>query len=567
MEKTKLKTLRRVAMATVALSVVAGAAPALAQEEVILRLLPHHTDAMVENYNPNSPGPGAQQRTRDFTYEPLWIDNIWHPGAENEAALATSFEIPDDLMSITYHLRQGVKWSDGEDFNADDVVFTFEYAKAHPDYAMGVDVRNGDTGNIVSAEKIDDYTVKFNLHEADALARDGLGGMYPLPEHIWKDVADPKTFANTTPVATGPWTVPRNFSRNGYDMCRNELFRGNADNAIDCLRFPQMNGNEQTVAAISAGDLDWLGDGLTDPDVTFLPQSEFNNYWLPAGSDVNLQLNTTKAPFNNLEFRKAISVATDRQTLLDIATFGLTTATRFPIGTGEMFRNWYDEAALAPYTWLMEYNPEKAKEILDAAGFVDKDGDGWRDNPDGTPIAFGISMPSGWTDWVNSGQTVAENLQDIGVNASLKTMDQGAWFEAVPRGDFDVYVMWTNQGRTPYNQYQPMFNPRLMVPGSIDFQSMHQLQIPGAAEAMAAFKGTADEAKQKEHLTAVHKLVAENVPVVSLFANPIWYEYSTRRFSGWVTEENPFVRPQVHDGTRERVLHALALKPIEGAKF
>jgi peptide/nickel transport system substrate-binding protein len=61
--------------------------------------------------------------------------------------------------------------------------------------------------------------------------------------------------------------------------------------------------------------------------------------------------------------------------------------------------------------------------------------------------------------------------------------------------------------------------------------------------------------------------VAENVPVVSLFANPIWYEYSTRRFTGWVTEENPFVRPQVHDGTRERVLHALALKPIEGAKF
>lgn len=566
MEKTTLKTLRIAAMATVALSVVAGAAPALSQEEVILRLLPAHTDAMVENYNPNNPGPGAQQRTRDFTYEPLWIDNVWHPG-EHEDALAVSWSVGDDLKSVTYKLREGVKWSDGEDFNADDVVFSFEYAKAHPDYPMGIDVYNGETGNVESAEKVDDYTVTFHLHEADALARYGLNGLYPLPEHIWKDVADPKNFANLDVVATGPWTKPRNFSRNGYDMCRNELFRGNADNAIDCLRFPQMNGNEQTIAALSAGDLDWLGDGLTDPDVTFLPQSEFNNYWLPAGSDVNLQLNTTKAPFNNVEFRKAMSVAIDRQTLLEVSTFGLTTATKFPIGTGEMYNTWYNAEALQPYTWLMEYNPDKAKEMLDAAGFVDKDGDGWRDNPDGSPIAFGISMPSGWTDWVNSGQTVAENLQDIGVNASLKTMDQGAWFDAVPKGDFDVYVMWTNGGPTPYNQYQPMFNPRLMVPGQIDFQSMHQMPIPAIEEALKKFKGTANIDEQKAALTEVHKLVAENVPVVSLFANPIWYEYSTRRFTGWVTKDNPFVRPQVHDGNRERVLHALALKPIEGAKF
>ena len=562
------KTLHKIGLLTVlagALLTTSAIVPAVGQEEVILRLLPYHTDAMVENYNPNNPT-GPQQRMRDFAYEPLWIDNIWHPG-ENEEALAVSWEIGEDLKSITYKLREGVKWSDGEDFNADDVVFSFEYAKAHPDYPMGIDVYNGETGNITSAEKVDDYTVKFNLNEPDALARYGLNGLYPLPEHIWKDVDDPKNYAALDVVATGPWTEPRNFSRNGYDLCRNELSRYNAENAIDCLRFPQMNGNEQTVAALSAGDLDWLGDGLTDPDVTFLPQSEFNNYWLPAGSDVNLQLNTTKAPFNNLEFRKAMSIAIDRQTLLDISTFGLTTATKFPIGTGEMYNTWYDAAALEPYTHLMEYNPDEAMAILDAAGFVDANGDGWRDNPDGTPIAFGISMPSGWTDWVNTGQTVAENLQDIGVNASLKTMDQGAWFDAVPRGDFDVYVMWTNGGPTPYNQYSPMFNPRLMVEGQIDFQAMHQMQIPEIEAALDVFKGSADEAVQRAALTDIHKAVAENLPTISLFANPIWYEYSTRRFTGWVTEEDQKFRPQVHDGTRERVWHALALKPIEGAQF
>ena len=557
-----MNTVRAIALGTVGLAALAAVTPALAQGEVILRLLPYHTDAMVENYNPNNPT-GPQQRMRDFAYEPLWIDNIWHPD-QDVPALATSFDIADDLMSVTYHLRPDTKWSDGTPFTADDVVFTFDYAKAHPDYPMGIDVYSAEagTGNVVSAEKVDDLTVRFNLHEPDSLARYGLGGIYPLPRHIWSSVEDPKNFANLDPVATGPWTKVRNFSRNGFEICRNELSHYNAQNKIDCLSFPQMNGNEQTVAALSAGELDWLGDGLTDPDVTFLPQSEFNNYWLPAGSDVNLQLNTTKAPFNNPEFRKAISVAVDRDTLVDISTFGLTTHTKYPIGTGEMYNTWYDEAALAPYKWLMEYNPDKAKELLDAAGFIDKDGDGWRDNPDGTPIAFNISMPSGWTDWVNTGQTVAENLQDVGINASLKTMDEGAWFDAVPQGNFDIYVMWTNGGPTPYQQYQPMFNPRLMVPGRIDFQAMHQLQIPGIEEALKTFRATSDLAKQKAALTEVHKLVAESVPVVSLFANPTWYEYSTRRFTGWVTKDDPRVRPQVHDGTRERVLHALSLQPI-----
>ncbi|WP_245622340.1 ABC transporter substrate-binding protein [Devosia epidermidihirudinis] len=555
--------MRTLALCTVGFAALAATAPVLAKDDVILRLLPYHTDAMVENYNPNNPT-GPQQRMRDFAYEPLWIDNIWHPD-QDVPALATSFDIAPDLKSITYHLREGVKWSDGKDFTADDVVFTFDYAKAHPDYPMGIDVYNAEagTGNVVSAEKVDDHTVTFVLNEPDALARYGLAGVYTLPKHIWEGIDDPKNFANTEPVATGPWTVAKNFSRSGFDLCRNELSRFNGENAIDCLRFPQMNGNEQTVAALSAGELDWLGDGLTDPDVTFLPQSEYNNYWLPAGSDVNLQLNTTKAPFNNLEFRKAISVAVDRDTLVDISTFGLTTHTKFPIGTGEMYNTWYNAEALEPYRWLMEYDPEKAKELLDAAGFVDKDGDGWRDNPDGTPIAFGISMPSGWTDWVNTGQTVAENLQDVGINASLKTMDEGAWFDAVPQGNFDVYVMWTNGGPTPYQQYQPMFNPRQMVPGRIDFQALHQLPLPAAETALNAFRATADHDKQLAALLDVHKLVAENVPVVSLFANPTWYEYSTRRFTGWVTKDDQRYRPQVHDGTRERVLHALSLKPVE----
>ena len=88
------------------------------------------------------------------------------------------------------------------------------------------------------------------------------------------------------------------------------------------------------------------------------------------------------------------------------------------------------------------------------------------------------------------------------------------------------------------------------------------MQIPEIVAELTAFKSTSDRDAQLADIGEVHKLVAENLPVISLFANPIWYEYSTRRFTGWVTEADPRIRPQVHDGTRERVLHALSLQPI-----
>ena len=103
------------------------AAPA--QAEVIIRLAPVHSDAMIENYNPyNLSGPHAY--VQDFAYEPLWIDNVWHPD-KDFPALATSYEIAPDLTSVTYHLAQGVKWSDGVPFTAND---PYDQRVLYPDH-------------------------------------------------------------------------------------------------------------------------------------------------------------------------------------------------------------------------------------------------------------------------------------------------------------------------------------------------------------------------------------------------------------------------------------------------
>ncbi|MEO8240984.1 MAG: ABC transporter substrate-binding protein [bacterium] len=544
-----------------ALAAVLSVAPIHA--ETVLRLVPSHTDAFTENYNPNN-NSGPANYVQDFAYEPLWIYNVWHPD-QNVPALATSFDVALDLLSVTYHLRPGVKWSDGQDFTADDVVFTFDYAKRHPDFAINFDYydETSQSGNILRAEKVDDLTVRFVLHHPNAMAPDGIGPIMPLPQHIWSKIDNPNDDPANPIVATGPWTEAKDFSRSSFKLCRNPLSRFNADNKIDCLQFPQYSSNEQVIAAISVGDLDWAGDGMTDPELTYTPLSPFNKYWLPADANVNLVLNTTRKPFDNLEFRKAVSMAIDRETLVTISTFNLTTPSQYPIGIGALYDDWIDTTGLEPFKGLMAYDPEGAKAVLDAAGYVDKDGDGFRDSPDGTPISFDISVPAGWTDWINAAQSMSENLQAVGINAELATPEEGSWFDKIPTGDFNAYMMWTDVGATPYTAYESMFQPRNMQPGQITSSAMHQMRIPEIENELRDISSTTDDAAKRKGIYAIEKLVAEDLPVITLFSNPSWYQYSTRNFTGWVDKDNARYRPMLFSGVHERVLHALSLVPVQ----
>lgn len=522
-----------------------------------LTLVTKLVDAHVRNFNPYNDAVG-QYYAKDFVYEMLWIPNILHPD-QDIPVLATSYEVSEDLKSVTFNLRKGITWSDGKAFTADDVVFTVNYASKHPDFNIeNINWYNQETneGSVIGVKKLDDHRVRFDLNQPNALAHIGLGQLYPLPKHIWQDIKDPANFRNENPVATGPFTNVTKFTQTVFKLCRNDDYWQDNKPYVDCLVFPQYSSNTQAESAASLGDIDWLGVGMSNPKA-YSKRSENNKYWLPAGGNVNLQLNTTKAPFNNLAFRQAMSIAINRDDLVEFATFGLTTATKYPIGTGEFYKAWYDEEHLAQYKYLMEYDAKRAAKILDDAGIVDADGDGWRDNADGSAIKFKMSVPSGWTDWVNSVMQISENLQDIGINAIAHTPDENAWFEAVPKGDFDVYMMWTHSNVVPWGTYNDLFNPADMVEGSISYQAMHQMVLPELKTALDNFAKTADRVEQRKQLNIVHEQVAQNLPIIALFANPEWYQYNTSEFEGWASEENPFVRPMVHGGIAERWAHVL----------
>jgi peptide/nickel transport system substrate-binding protein len=519
-----------------------------------LTLISTHTNGFIRNFNPFESTIGSFY-AQDFVYEPLWVFNVWHP--ENSyPRLAERVELGDDLESVTYYLTPGVQWSDGEDFGADDVVFTVDYARLHPNYGINL------TGLVDRAEKINATTVKFYLTRKDALAHQIIGRLYPLPKHIFESVEDPANFENANPVGTGPFTEITHFKTTYFKICRNPYYYQQDRLEVDCLKYPHYSGNEQLWAAARLGKIDWMGEGIQDPVGNYSKYLPTNTYWLAPGANTNLQINTTKPPLNDVKFRRVLSMAINRAKLRTEDTFGLTSPTRWPVGTGPLYDAWYDEAKLAPYEYLMEYNPEAAKKALDDAGYFDVNNDGVREMPNGQPLRIGVAVPSGWTDWLNSVFTIVDNYRAVGIDAYVDSMDEQKWYERIPTGDFDIYMMWTQPGITPWKIYSETFSPQSMEVGSIDGQAMHQLRSPNIEQWLKDFTLTTDIAQQHELVSNIQIEVAKNLPVIGLFANPIWYQYSDKNFTGWVSESNPYVRPQVHKGTPERLIHVLNLKPV-----
>jgi peptide/nickel transport system substrate-binding protein len=496
------------------------------------------------NFNPFTAQP--LDPTRSLIYEPL-IDFNPVDGGAPTWVLATAAEYSEDLMQLTFTLREGVRWSDGEEFNADDLVFTVELIQQFPALDL-----NGILPLFTSVEKVDDYTVTFNLTEVYTQADTVLGATRVVPEHIWRDVEDPVAFLNENPVATGPMTEVREYNESVFVVCRNPYYWQMGEDGqplpyVDCASYPAYSGNDSVNAALVSGEVDWTGNFIPDINETFVARDpeHFGYYFWPEGSPPNfLYFNTTKAPFDSVNFRYAVSMAVDWEMLLDVVYGPGYSAPVNATGLNPgRYGNWMNPEALAraEELGLGQYNPARAEELLDEAGFV-RNAEGIRTLPDGTPIRFSIINPNGWTDWTNSVQFVAQSLQEIGLDARLETPEFGTWFSSIQNADYDMAMGWAVYGRTPWDFYRNMLSSDLIIEGPSGLVANGTTWSRWTSEEtdrlLADFTRTADLQEQIEIVRQLQMVFVENLPALAMFANPQWYEWNTQRFVGFPTPDN-----------------------------
>ncbi len=542
-----------------ALVLAALTAPqALAEQRHELTIVADFYPTMIRNFNPYLST--NLRTTTDFIYEPLVVFNQMH-GNKPVMRLAENYYLSEDLMQVTFEIREGVKWSDGKPFSAEDVVYSFDLIREKPE----LDPKGMDRW--IKSVRQDGNKVIFDLTEVNTNVPYEISTIPIVPKHIWKDIEKPELFTNENPVGSGPFTEIDTFTPQLYVQCRNPNYWDNDNLEVDCLRVPQIANNDQLLSKIIKSELDWTGAFIPDIDITYAARSPHHKYWYPAASPQAFVLNF-KSPhpgnneaINNIDFRRAFSMSIDRQKIINIAFYGNGVVNDYASGLGKVFEFWADPEIYNKHKGYNTYSVVNAKAMLKDAGFVDVDGDGFVETPTGKKIELELQSPTGWTDFNNAVQLGVEQLQAVGIKAKARTADFAVYNQAMLSGTYDVaYTNYFN-GADPYRYWSTGYHSRFQEGESMPRYAMHFFKNAELDRLLDTFYKTDKQDEQKLIAHQIQKIIAENQVTVPVMSGVDVYQFNESRFTGWWNEGNPKGRPSSWAGVPERLLHVLDLKP------
>jgi peptide/nickel transport system substrate-binding protein len=484
---------------------------------------------LVENFNPFQ---SNQLHGTYLIYEPLEIPSPVDGSYTEFLATAHKFTDPSTLV---YTIRQGVKWSDGKDFTPGDVLFTLNLLQKFPaldskgiwQQISGVSA----SGN--------DVTVKFkapNVPFAGSIAQTPI-----VPEHVWSSIADPSKDTNTKPVGTGPYTLDK-FAPTQYSLKKNPNYWQADKVAPTEVLFPAQASNQSTNQLdVTSGKFDWSYNFIPDVKQTYVARDpQHNQYWFPPGGTICLYLNLTKAPYNNADFRKGLSMSLDRTTIALKAVNGyLDQASQSGLILPNL-KKWLDPSLANQ--GLVNQDTSGAQAAFARAGYTNQGGK--LVGPGGKQATMSISMPANFSDWVAAGKEIVNQLSKVGISAALDLPQYAQYSQATQAGTFDAAIGGYGGSGDPYTDFNNALNSSFATPvNSPTVNNFERYKDPAADQALAQLASATDQSAAQQATYKLEHVMYDNVPIVLMYYGGSWGLFSTKHFTGWPSASNPYTLP------------------------
>ncbi len=502
---------------------------------------------LVENFNPLVSA--TELHGGYLIYEPLEIRSPIDGSFSQYLATGHKFTNPTTLQ---FTLRQGVKWSDGKQFSAADVSFTFNLLKKNP--AMDSAGVWAQLASVTGSGN----TVTFTFKKANVPFAGVLAATPIVPQHVWSKMSNPAKDANIHPVGTGPFMLA-SFAPTQYALKKNPTYWNASKIAPSKVVFPAQSSNQSTNQLdVTSGKFDWSYNFLPDVKKTFVSRSKNNVYWFPPGGTIGLFLNVTKQPYGNAEFRKGLSLALNRDL---IATKAVNGYLKGASQSGLILPNlqkWLDPSL--PNQGNVTQSTSSAMQAFTKAGYTKK-GSKLVDSS-GKQATMTITMPANFTDWVAAGKEVVNQLTPLGFKVNIDTPQFPQYSNATQNGTFDAALGGFGGTGDPYTDFNNALNSSFASPiNTASANNFERFKSPQVDAALAKLAAATDPATQKSATNSLQQVMYNQVPIVLMYYGGSWGLFSTRNFTGWPSSSDPYTLPTNYNNSLLTVVsHLKAVK-------
>src|SRR6516162_1117693 len=514
-----------------------------------------------QTFNPYvSTSLGVEDNMQSMTYEPLLEFNIMQPTQAPIPWLATSYAWSNGGKTLTFTIRPGVKFSDGTPMTASDVAFTFNLLMKNTTLSSQAPAP---TPLPVSATAPNATTAVLTFSQPEYANLFLIGSTYILPAHIWQSVSNPATYADANPVGTGPYVLDK-FTPQGILLKANPNYWNKAEIHVPEVDFPSYVTNTAAEQALESGQIDWAGNYITNVQSVFVAKNPTNNKvwfnnnpYMASNNVVTLWLNVTKAPLTDPKVRQAVSYAINRQQLALQGETGY----ELPATSSSGLLLPVDQSLLqSQYSNDLPSSGDAAKvaSILSSDGYTKVNGK-W--TKDGKPISFSIEDPIPFSDFWLDVQLLSQQLNSQGFNVKADGIGNPTnWFTDQATGNFDAMIRWSNNGPTPYYYYDNWMDYATSAPlGKTAANNFGRFNDPQAQSALTQYVSSSDPSTQQAALNTLQGIMSTQVPVIPLLYGASWAEFSTKNYTGWPSQSNPYADPGPNQIEVEYVI--LHLKP------